>query len=71
MSQRASQCVNTGLCLLPLPTINSAMFVCVEEWTLMSGQREGGDTKTTEQRDKLQDGQYDLKMFEECLLISV
>lgn len=52
MSQRASQRVNTGLCLPPLPTINSAMFVCVKEWTLMRAQREGGKTKTTQQRDK-------------------
>lgn len=56
--QRASQCVNTGLCLPPLPTINSAMFVCVEEWTLMRGQREGGETKT---RNELQDS-LDLKI---------
>lgn len=62
MSQRASQCVNTGLCLPALPTVNSAMFVCVKEWTLMRGQRQGGETKTTEQRDKLLDGQHDLKI---------
>lgn len=53
MSRRASQCVHTQLCLTPLPGIYSAMFVCVEEWTLMGGQGGG----------QLREGEHNLNIW--------